>query len=170
MPRVGSAEVGCGFELFTVKPSAGVKPQRHLAADLGRIALCTSPWTPAPDGGACPPALPTPASTPNPTLRHLTTHTHTHALHVRRWATTTLAVCASSWPRSVSWWSCRCATRSCSRPLVSSRPRASCCTVRGGGGRGLGARGEEEGRGGVGLGPGLMWRHRWRVPVCRCAG
>jgi hypothetical protein len=47
----------------------------------------------------------------------------------RRWATTTWAACASRWPRSASWWSCRCAIRSCSRPSASSRPRASCCTA-----------------------------------------
>ena len=32
--------------------------------------------------------------------------------------------------RSGSWWSCRCGTRSSSKPLASSRPRASCSTGR----------------------------------------
>ena len=32
--------------------------------------------------------------------------------------------------RSGSWWSCRCGTRSSSKPSASSRPRASCSTGR----------------------------------------
>lgn len=47
---------------------------------------------------------------------------------LRRWAMTMWAACASRWPRFGSWWSCRCATLSCSKPSASSRPKASCCT------------------------------------------
>ena len=41
---------------------------------------------------------------------------------------TTSEASASRWPRSASWSSSRCATRSCSRRSASSRPRASCST------------------------------------------
>ncbi|KAI5018362.1 hypothetical protein ZWY2020_043250 [Hordeum vulgare] len=42
-------------------------------------------------------------------------------------ATTMSAESGSRWPRSESWLSSRCATPSCSSPLVSSLRRASCC-------------------------------------------